>query len=89
MLKQQVEAIYENGVLKPLAPLDLVEHERVSLVIGANGENAKDDADSTDYASVIAEEGDPSIAWEHVQALLAKLPGSLAEDFDRERDERF
>jgi predicted DNA-binding antitoxin AbrB/MazE fold protein len=89
MLRQQVEAVYENGVLKPLTPLDLVEHERVSLLIGANGDNEKDDADSTDYVPFIAEEGDPSIAWEQVQALLAKLPGSLSEDFDRERDERF
>jgi predicted DNA-binding antitoxin AbrB/MazE fold protein len=24
-----IEAVYENGVLKPIAPLDLKEHERV------------------------------------------------------------
>lgn len=43
----------------------------------------------TDYMPLIAEEGDPSVTWEEVQSLLAKLPGSLSDDFDRERDERF
>jgi predicted DNA-binding antitoxin AbrB/MazE fold protein len=28
-----VEAIYENGVLKPLQPLPLKEHERVTVVV--------------------------------------------------------
>jgi predicted DNA-binding antitoxin AbrB/MazE fold protein len=28
-----VEAIYENGVLKPTQPLPLKEHERVRLII--------------------------------------------------------
>lgn len=29
----QVEAIYENGVLRPLSPLGLDEHEHVTVVI--------------------------------------------------------
>jgi len=28
-----IEATYENGVLKPVAPLPLAEHERVRVVI--------------------------------------------------------
>ncbi|MCD6210229.1 MAG: antitoxin family protein [Methanophagales archaeon] len=28
-----IEAIYENGVLKPLKPIDLKEHERVEIII--------------------------------------------------------
>jgi predicted DNA-binding antitoxin AbrB/MazE fold protein len=28
-----VEAMYENGVLKPLQPLPLKEHERVTVVV--------------------------------------------------------
>ncbi len=28
-----VEAVYENGVLKPVSPLPLKEHERVRVVI--------------------------------------------------------
>lgn len=28
-----VEAVYENGVLKPVQPLPLAEHEKVELVV--------------------------------------------------------
>jgi len=42
-----------------------------------------------EYFPFIAEDGDPNITWEEVQLLLAKLPNSLADDFGRERDERF
>jgi predicted DNA-binding antitoxin AbrB/MazE fold protein len=28
-----VEAVYENGILKPLQPLPLKEHERVSVTV--------------------------------------------------------
>jgi predicted DNA-binding antitoxin AbrB/MazE fold protein len=29
----QVEAIYENGILRPVQPLPLAEHERVQLTV--------------------------------------------------------
>lgn len=32
-MPRNIEAVYENGVLKPLAPLDLKEHERVKLTL--------------------------------------------------------
>lgn len=32
-MPRNIEAVYENGVLKPLAPLDLKEHERVNLTV--------------------------------------------------------
>jgi len=89
MSVQQVDAIYENGVLKPLTPLDLAEHQRVSLAIGTRDDVENEDGDACDYMPLIAEEGDPSVTWEQVQTLLARLPGSLSDDFDRERDERF
>ena len=38
----RVEAIYENGVLKPLQPLPLKEHERVQLTIQASCRNLAD-----------------------------------------------
>ena len=31
-----VEAVYENGVLKPAQPLPLKEHERVKITIAPN-----------------------------------------------------
>ena len=32
-----VEAVYENGMLKPAKPLPLKEHEKVSLTVLAQG----------------------------------------------------
>jgi predicted DNA-binding antitoxin AbrB/MazE fold protein len=90
MLGQHIDAVYEAGMLRPLAPLDLAEHERVSLIIARNEEQeANASSTSDDYLPLISEDGDPSITWEQVQTLLAKLPGSLSTDFDRARDERF
>ncbi len=33
----QMEAVYENGVLRPLQPLPLTEHQRVTVAIDAAG----------------------------------------------------
>jgi len=32
-MTRQIEALYEDGVLKPLFPLKLREHERVRLIL--------------------------------------------------------
>lgn len=32
-MPRTIEAIYENGVLKPLSVLDLKEHERVKIIL--------------------------------------------------------
>jgi len=39
-----VEAIYENGVLKPLQPLPFKEHERVTLTVQSTVSLAKQTA---------------------------------------------
>ena len=33
MLDEQIEAVFENGVFRPLGPVDLPEHQRVTLVL--------------------------------------------------------
>jgi len=35
-LSQQIHAIYEDGVLKPLEPLNLVEHQHVRVSVSAD-----------------------------------------------------
>jgi predicted DNA-binding antitoxin AbrB/MazE fold protein len=47
MLGEQIEAIFENGVFRPLQPIHLPEHQRVTLVLpategAANGTLAED-----------------------------------------------
>ena len=40
-MTQVVSAIYEGGVLKPLDPVDLKEHDKVYLTIEVEGERKK------------------------------------------------
>jgi predicted DNA-binding antitoxin AbrB/MazE fold protein len=39
-MEQIVEALYENGVLTPLQPLDLPDHQRVTISVRVPGEPA-------------------------------------------------
>lgn len=87
METKYVTAVYEAGKLRPLVPLDLNEYEQVEVAVfrgAAKGEGGEDD-----YLPAIAAEADPTVSLEQVQQALAKIPGSLVEDFSRERDERF
>lgn len=84
---KNVPAIFEAGKLLPLEPLDLQEHERVELTIVRHSV-VGDDTDE-EYVPLVAAEADSTVTLEQVQQALSKIPGSLVEDFARERDERF
>jgi predicted DNA-binding antitoxin AbrB/MazE fold protein len=43
-MSQRIHAIYEDGVLKPLEPLALTEHQRVWLSIGTSPNDETDTA---------------------------------------------
>jgi predicted DNA-binding antitoxin AbrB/MazE fold protein len=48
-MEQQIDAIYEGGVIKPLQPLHLAEHQRVRITVAdANGadQTTADDIES-------------------------------------------
>jgi predicted DNA-binding antitoxin AbrB/MazE fold protein len=84
----QVDAVYENGVLRPLQPLDLEEHERVVVSV----EKTSPEADGLDveYINQIRRElGDePPPGLEEVRRRLSKIPGSMAEVIIAERGDR-
>ncbi|MDA2923344.1 antitoxin family protein [Acidobacteria bacterium AH-259-L09] len=83
-MSKSVEAVYENGVLRPLEPIDLPEHQRVTVTIWeAPGEEWLD----TDCLQSCANEVDDSVTLEAVRKALSKIPGSLTADFISERDE--
>ena len=86
---QHVEAVYENGVLRPLNPVSLAEAERVMLTItNAKPSDSLRDKELLERVQieVAAMENIPSL--EEVHLALSKIPGSLAEDFSVEREER-
>ncbi len=78
-MREQIEAIYENGVFRPLTPLpgQIREHQHYTLTIqGTDGiDNWLDGADS-------------SVSLEDVRQALAKVSITLAQAVDDERAER-
>ena len=86
---QQVEAIYENGVLRPLQPLELKEAERVHVSVSPSPSAIADD-DTIDHALIAyANARVASLAripsLEQVRASLSRIQGSMAETIIAER----
>jgi predicted DNA-binding antitoxin AbrB/MazE fold protein len=84
----RVDAVYENGVLKPLHPLDLPENERVALTI-----DRVEAAYAEDYAYVQSlrdslKDAGPPPGLDEVRRRLSKIPGSMTADFIAEREDR-
>jgi|HubBroStandDraft_6_1064221.scaffolds.fasta_scaffold1354951_1 predicted DNA-binding antitoxin AbrB/MazE fold protein len=85
----RVEAIYEDGVLRPLAQVDLRESQRVTLLISETSIGSSQlDRELVDRArsEVAAMQHVPTI--EEVRSILSKIPGSLADDVNAEREDR-
>jgi predicted DNA-binding antitoxin AbrB/MazE fold protein len=85
-MQQTIEAIYEDGVLRPLDRLSLRPKQRVLLRIEETPGEAEglEDKSFEDYCRG---EGDSSITLEEVRQALAVIPGSMTEACSAERDE--
>jgi len=80
------QAVYEGGVLRPLEPLDLREQQLVNLTM--IDEAPEEPWLDTECLAACASGATDSVTLEEVRAALAKIPGSLTEDFIAEREER-
>lgn len=83
---RKIRAVYEGGVLRPVEPLSLDEHQLVSVIV-------LDDAAGDDELMFAPPEqfealADHSVTLEAVRHALSKIPGSLDTDFAAERNER-
>lgn len=90
-----IRAIYENGILRPLEPLNLLEHESVSVAIErdsgrpviqgtAVSQSEEDwlDKDAIAYARLFA---DPSVTLEDARNALSNIKGSLSDAISEQR----
>ena len=68
---QHTYAIYEDGVLKPLTPLMLDEHQRVSISVSAELEEC------SDQTEIVARQRK---AMEELDVEMAKLPDNSPAD---------
>jgi len=85
-MARKLEAVYEGGVLRPVEPLRLDEHQLVSVMI-------LDDVASDEELQFEAPQrfetlADYSVTVEAVRGALSKIPGSLDADFVAERNQR-
>jgi predicted DNA-binding antitoxin AbrB/MazE fold protein len=85
---QEIEAVYENGVLRPLSPVRLAESETVHVRIstGAAGMSHLDRALVERARTEPARR--PSVpSVEEVQQAAAIIPGNWSDDIIAERGE--
>ena len=86
----QVDAVYENGVLRPLQPLDLKEHEHVVVsVVKADAESTGPRL-ATEYLERLKRElgNEPAPGLDEVRRRLSKITDSMADVIIAERGER-
>ena len=81
-----LQAIYEKGILRPLEPLNLPEHQLVSVAL--SDELLPEPWLDHEYLAACKHDGDDGVSLEEVRAALAKIVGSLTGDFIAERDDR-
>jgi predicted DNA-binding antitoxin AbrB/MazE fold protein len=81
---QKIEAIYENGVLQPLEPLNLTDHQRVCITVDPTSADEWFDEEAMDWAR---REGDDAIPLSDVRQRLAKVAGDLSDFVIAERGE--
>jgi predicted DNA-binding antitoxin AbrB/MazE fold protein len=81
-----IEAIYDDGVLRPLEKLALRPMQRVFLRIEERPD-AMEGLEDNSFENYCRAEGDPNITLEEVRQVLAVIPGSLTEACSAERDE--
>ena len=84
---RKLEAVFEGGVLRPIEPLRLDEHQHVSVIIL---DEIAGDSEELQFAP--REEFEPladhNVTLEIVRKALSRIPGSLDADFAAERNER-
>ena len=73
MMTLAVDAIFENGVLKPLNPLELAEHQKVHLIVETN--------------TAAAPTARTKWHWQEAQAIQDGFVGAVADEVGRQRRE--
>jgi predicted DNA-binding antitoxin AbrB/MazE fold protein len=87
-MSRQLDVIYENGVFRPLEPVDVPEHQRMTIMISeVSMVPSQEELFDTEYERWAATQVKEDISLEAVRQALSKIPGSLTADFLAERAE--
>jgi predicted DNA-binding antitoxin AbrB/MazE fold protein len=87
-MRQQIEVIFENGVLRPLGPLPDELHERQRYTVTVESLGDREARLDTACLAAAARDATPAVSLEEVRKVLAKIHGTLAEAVAVEREER-
>lgn len=90
----QVDAVYENGVLRPLQRLDLMEREQVVVSVTRLADSGRSKL-AVEYIEntkrqllETVQDAEPGPGIEEVRRRLAKISGSMAAEIVADRGER-
>jgi predicted DNA-binding antitoxin AbrB/MazE fold protein len=75
-MAQQIEAVFENGVFRPLQPVNLPEHQRVILQVPNTPETEADSpvhAQPTPAAACAEEEFDEAVAYNPIPLRACRM----------------
>ena len=90
-MTRSLSAVYEDGVLKPLEPLPLKDHQRVTVTITDSAFEAAEPWLDHEYMDKVSREAatlGPAPGLEEVRKALSKIPGNLSDDIRAEREGR-
>jgi predicted DNA-binding antitoxin AbrB/MazE fold protein len=82
----ETQAVYENGVLRPLSPLPLREKQTVALTI-TESLGWLDDLLDAEFVEQCRQDPQDAPSLEEVRRLLSAGPGSLSEAVLANRDD--
>jgi predicted DNA-binding antitoxin AbrB/MazE fold protein len=86
-MEKTVQAVYEDGVLRPLEPIPLEERQEVTVTISDEGNISREHpllASSEEWASAAEDQ----VSLDEVRQALATIHGSLSEAVLEERRDR-
>jgi predicted DNA-binding antitoxin AbrB/MazE fold protein len=86
-MTRNLKAIYENGVLRPLEALPFSENQLVTVTV-SDSPGVPDELIDSEFLAECQAIADDSVTLEQVRKALAKIPGSMAEQISRDRDDR-
>jgi predicted DNA-binding antitoxin AbrB/MazE fold protein len=84
---KSIKAVYENGVFRPLEPVPFKEHEILNLTV-SDSPSIPEELLDTEFFRYCESQADDRVTIEEVRAALSKIPGSMAEEIRKERDDR-
>lgn len=87
-MTKTLSAIYENGLLRPLEPLSLNEHQRVSVTVSDVAIDPVDKWLDHEYMTMVDSMDEPVPSLSEVRQILSKIPGDLSDTIRAERDAR-